>query len=113
MIDERGEHRLPEEIDKSLRVLCLWQGGLAEASVVPRLTAVSGEKDHHGDMGRLGFVRFLLRYLSRHARVQPSHYAGWTVRQLLREQTETSEDMRREYEASKRQAAARNAARSK
>jgi len=49
-------------------------------------------------------VRWCLRYIARHARIQPDHFEGATVREIEREVSETSEMLRDEMASAKKAA---------
>lgn len=53
------------------------------------------------------FARWCLRYIARHARIQPGYFAGATLREVMREMTETSEQLADEMKRARATAAKR------
>lgn len=61
-------------------------------------------RDHFDGEARLKYVRWCLRYIARHARIQPAHFDGATVREIEREVSETSDMLRDEMANAKKAA---------
>lgn len=61
-------------------------------------------RDHFDGEARLKYVRWCLRYIARHARIQPDYFEEATVREVEREVSETSEMLRDEMANAKKAA---------
>ena len=91
-------------MQKALARLIFWcGGGTYEATVLP-LIVLEKARDHFDGEARLKYVRWCLRYIARHARIQPDHFEGATVREIEREVSETSEMLRDEMANAKKAA---------
>jgi hypothetical protein len=91
-------------VQKALARLIFWCGGGSfEATVLP-LLVYEKARDHFDGEARLKYVRWCLRYIARHARIQPEYFEHATVREIEREVSETSEMLRDEMAHAKKAA---------
>ncbi len=91
-------------MQKALARLIFWcGGGPFEATVLP-LLVYEKARDHFDGEARLKYVRWCLRYIARHARIQPEYFERATVREIEREVSETSEMLRDEMAHAKKAA---------